>query len=78
MPFENLSAVVKIKLDSDQFAFYAEEHVRVLKQLCLKTAAVCLAFHDPVAFHAHPVVAQHVMVPQAPIRERRLTAVFLK
>lgn len=78
MPFENLSAVAKMKLDPDQLGFYAEEHVRVLKQLCLKTAAVCLAFHDPAAFHAYPMVAQHVMVPKSPVRERRLTAVLMK
>ena len=55
MPLENLSAVVEMRPDPDQFGFYAEEHVQVLKKLYLKTAAVRPASHDPAAFHAHPV-----------------------
>ncbi|PKU47769.1 conserved oligomeric golgi complex subunit 2 [Limosa lapponica baueri] len=81
MPFENLSAVAKMKLDPDQFGFYAEEPGQVLKKLCLKTVAICPAFDSPHSFpctSSETLVAQQVMVPSAPIREKRLTAVLMK
>lgn len=81
MPFENLSAAAKTKLDPDQFGFYAEEPARVLKKLCLKTAAIHPAFDGPRSFpctSSETLVARQVMVPGAPIREKRLTAVLMK
>lgn len=42
MPFKNLSAVTKMKLDSDQFGFCAEERTWLMK--LLKITAVHPAF----------------------------------
>lgn len=81
MPFENLSIVAKMKLDPDQFGFYAKEHAQVLKKLCVKTAALRPAFDGPRSFpctSSEMLVAQQVMVPRAPVRGKRLTAVITK
>ncbi|CAM9882339.1 unnamed protein product [Bubo scandiacus] len=81
MPFENLSAVAKMKLDPDQFGFYAEERAWLLKKACLKTAAICPAFDSPRSFQcmfSEMLVTWQVMAPRTPVREKRITAVLMK
>lgn len=81
MPFQTQSAVAKMKLDPDQFGVYAEEHEQVLKQLGLKTATVCPAFGGPCGIpctSSDVPVARRVMVPRAPVGEKRLKAVLMK
>lgn len=81
MPFERLSAVAKMKLDPDQFGFYAEKRAWVLKKLHLKTAAICPAFIGPRGFpctSSEMLVAWQVMASRTPVREKQLTAVLMK